>query len=98
MIDRETFCKLTDIRTIEAFKVRSRRNQIPLLDKEQRRGRGFYLAEVYLQIIADSLHEGGRGLSLYKSADIARLCAPNLRKRWADILTASNPKCGQCLK
>lgn len=92
MIDRQTFVDLNrHMGGIEAFKLRQRRGQIPLLDHDQRRGRGFYLVEAYLSLLVDEFHSAFAGMSLTLASNIVSDAIPGLRERWADIADAAHP-------
>lgn len=98
MIDRETFATINrTMGGVDTFKLRQRRGQIPLLDQEQRRGRGFFLIEAYLTTLVEEFRIGFDGPSLSLAAAIVGDAIPGLKEKWSDIVHASNPDCGDIL-
>jgi len=81
----DAYCRLTRIAFVDTFKSRSRRGLLPLLNRDQRRGTGFMVEEVFLTVLADELHEERRGISLEKATEIALAVAPLIAGHWADV-------------
>ena len=90
VIDSDAYCRLTRIASVDAFKSRSRRGVLPLLNDDQRRGTGFMVEEAFLTILADGLHEDRRGVSLEKATEIAREAAPHIAALWADVIMVAD--------
>lgn len=87
MLNREQFCRLTGISTVEVLKSRAKRYQLPIAaDSAVRKSYGYSWFDVFVTILADRLATGPICAAPSAASSIVRDIGPALAARWCDIL------------
>jgi hypothetical protein len=96
MLNRDQFCKLTKLGSIDALKARARRRQLPFVaESALRKSYGYSWFDAFITIVSENLAGEPLYMSPVAAASIARRAAPALAEAWTEIVaSADRQRCG----